>query len=184
MCIYSLSQSVSQSVSHLITRSLIHWGEQANVPEPVSWLLHQRSRNCHSCQHGCQHVMPLAVGQALHDAQRQFHSSKSRCWMLRQQGVPVLHRTHRPAHTAASLGRCMSTAAQQTLWDAAIVLFQVQRCTLLSIKTGGCPENCSYCSQSSHWSDETGLKAEKLMDLEPVYEVRRGWVVHCSACSC
>jgi biotin synthase len=48
----------------------------------------------------------------------------------------------------------------------------VQRCTLLSIKTGGCPENCSYCSQSSHWSDDTGLKAEKLMDLEPVYEVR------------
>jgi biotin synthase len=52
------------------------------------------------------------------------------------------------------------------------LLLQVQRCTLLSIKTGGCPENCSYCSQSSHWSDDTGLKAEKLMDLEPVYEVR------------
>lgn len=48
---------------------------------------------------------------------------------------------------------------------------QVQRCTLLSIKTGGCPENCNYCSQSSHWSEDTGLKAEKLMDLEPVYEV-------------
>uniref|UniRef100_A0A383W910 biotin synthase n=1 Tax=Tetradesmus obliquus TaxID=3088 RepID=A0A383W910_TETOB len=46
----------------------------------------------------------------------------------------------------------------------------VQRCTLLSIKTGGCPENCNYCSQSSHWSEDTGLKAEKLMDLEPVYE--------------
>jgi biotin synthase len=53
-----------------------------------------------------------------------------------------------------------------------LLLLQVQRCTLLSIKTGGCPENCSYCSQSSHWSDDTGLKAEKLMDLEPVYEVR------------
>ena len=35
---------------------------------------------------------------------------------------------------------------------------QVQRCTLLSIKTGGCPENCSYCSQSSAWRQETGLK--------------------------
>lgn len=46
----------------------------------------------------------------------------------------------------------------------------VQRCTLLSIKTGGCPENCNYCSQSSSWSKETGLKAEKLMDLEEVYE--------------
>ncbi|GBF97251.1 biotin synthase [Raphidocelis subcapitata] len=46
----------------------------------------------------------------------------------------------------------------------------VQRCTLLSIKTGGCPENCSYCSQSSHWSEDTGLKAEKLLGLEEVYE--------------
>ncbi|KAF5834305.1 hypothetical protein DUNSADRAFT_9048 [Dunaliella salina] len=45
----------------------------------------------------------------------------------------------------------------------------VQRCTLLSIKTGGCPENCNYCSQSSHW-DNTGVKAEKLLDLEPVYQ--------------
>ena len=49
---------------------------------------------------------------------------------------------------------------------------QVQRCTLLSIKTGGCPETCTYCSQSSSWRKETGLKAEKLMDLEEVYEVR------------
>jgi biotin synthase-like enzyme len=47
---------------------------------------------------------------------------------------------------------------------------QVQRCTLLSIKTGGCPENCGYCSQSSHHKD-VDLKAEKLMDLEDVYEV-------------
>jgi biotin synthase len=43
---------------------------------------------------------------------------------------------------------------------------EVQLCTLLSIKTGGCPEDCGYCSQSSHHS--TGLKAEKLMDVEAV----------------
>ena len=48
---------------------------------------------------------------------------------------------------------------------------QVQRCTLLSIKTGGCPEDCHYCSQSSSYSKDTGLKAEKLMDLEEVYQV-------------
>lgn len=48
----------------------------------------------------------------------------------------------------------------------------VQRCTLLSIKTGGCPETCTYCSQSSSWRKETGLKAEKLMDPEDVYQVR------------
>lgn len=52
----------------------------------------------------------------------------------------------------------------------------VQRCTLLSIKTGGCPENCNYCSQSSHWSKDTGTKAEKLMDLEDVYQVCVGLV--------
>ena len=43
---------------------------------------------------------------------------------------------------------------------------EVQLCTLLSIKTGGCPEDCGYCSQSAH--ADTGLKAEKLMDVEAV----------------
>jgi biotin synthase len=43
---------------------------------------------------------------------------------------------------------------------------EVQLCTLLSIKTGGCPEDCGYCSQSSHHS--TGVKAGKLMDVEAV----------------
>ena len=43
---------------------------------------------------------------------------------------------------------------------------EVQLCTLLSIKTGGCPEDCGYCSQSAH--AETGLKAEKLMDVDAV----------------
>jgi biotin synthase len=43
---------------------------------------------------------------------------------------------------------------------------QVQLCTLLSIKTGGCPEDCGYCSQSAF--AETGLKAEKLMDADAV----------------
>lgn len=47
---------------------------------------------------------------------------------------------------------------------------QVQKCTLLSIKTGGCPEDCNYCSQSSKHSESTGTKATKLMDLEEVYE--------------
>jgi biotin synthase len=43
---------------------------------------------------------------------------------------------------------------------------EVQISTLLSIKTGGCPEDCGYCSQSA--SHETGLKASKLMDLSQV----------------
>jgi len=40
---------------------------------------------------------------------------------------------------------------------------QVQISTLLSIKTGGCPEDCGYCSQSAY--HKSGLKAEKLMDV-------------------
>ncbi len=43
---------------------------------------------------------------------------------------------------------------------------QVQRCSLLSIKTGGCSEDCSYCAQSAHYS--TGLERE---DLLPVADI-------------
>ena len=43
---------------------------------------------------------------------------------------------------------------------------EVQLCQLLSIKTGGCPEDCAYCPQSAHY--ETGVKAEKLMSLDAV----------------
>ena len=43
---------------------------------------------------------------------------------------------------------------------------KVQLSRLLSIKTGGCPEDCGYCSQSSH--HESGLKASRLMEVERV----------------
>jgi biotin synthase len=43
---------------------------------------------------------------------------------------------------------------------------EVQLSQLLSVKTGGCAENCGYCSQSSHF--DTGLKATKLMDTASV----------------
>ena len=42
----------------------------------------------------------------------------------------------------------------------------VQMSTLLSIKTGGCPEDCAYCPQSAHY--DTGVDAEKLMPLDKV----------------
>jgi biotin synthase len=48
-------------------------------------------------------------------------------------------------------------------WHAA---GEVQLCTLLSVKTGGCPEDCGYCSQSVH--HETGLSAGRLMDVANV----------------
>lgn len=47
----------------------------------------------------------------------------------------------------------------------------VQLSTLLSIKTGGCPEDCGYCSQSAH--HDTKLKAEKLMALDDVLQAAK-----------
>jgi biotin synthase len=82
---------------------------------------------------------------------------------------------------AAASPRRWTLAAAQAIHDApfADLLFQahtvhrrhfdpnaVQRSQLLSIKTGGCPEDCGYCSQSAH--HDTGLKASKLMDVDAV----------------
>ncbi|KAJ7071323.1 biotin synthase [Mycena amicta] len=48
---------------------------------------------------------------------------------------------------------------------------KIQLCTLMNIKTGGCTEDCSYCSQSSRYSTPT--KASRLVELEPVLEAAR-----------
>lgn len=47
----------------------------------------------------------------------------------------------------------------------------MQVSTLLSIKTGACPEDCKYCPQSSRY--KTGLEAERLMEVEQVLESAR-----------
>ncbi|MBN4053948.1 biotin synthase BioB [Haliea sp. AH-315-K21] len=80
-----------------------------------------------------------------------------------------------------------STEEVQTLFDLPFneLLFQaqsvhrqhfdpneVQVSTLLSIKTGACPEDCQYCSQSGHYNTE--LEKEKLMEVEKVlYEAQK-----------
>lgn len=48
---------------------------------------------------------------------------------------------------------------------------QVQVCVLLSVKTGGCPEDCGYCPQSAH--HPTKVKAEALMDVDAVLDAAR-----------
>ena len=48
---------------------------------------------------------------------------------------------------------------------------EVQLCTLLSVKTGGCPEDCSYCPQSSHY--DTGLDKERMLDVADVLDKAR-----------
>ncbi|MBP6581181.1 MAG: biotin synthase BioB [Sphingorhabdus sp.] len=45
---------------------------------------------------------------------------------------------------------------------------QIQLCTLLSIKTGGCPEDCGYCSQSV--KADSGVEATKLMEVQAVLQ--------------
>src|SRR5262245_32445407 len=47
----------------------------------------------------------------------------------------------------------------------------VQTCQLISIKTGGCPEDCAYCPQSAHY--DTGVEREGLLDPQHVIGVAR-----------
>ena len=48
---------------------------------------------------------------------------------------------------------------------------EVQLCRLLSIKTGGCPEDCKYCSQSAHY--DTGVSRESLLNPRDVLEAAK-----------
>jgi len=48
---------------------------------------------------------------------------------------------------------------------------RVQTCQLLSIKTGGCPEDCAYCSQSAHY--QTDVTRQKLLDVQQAISVAR-----------
>jgi biotin synthase len=48
---------------------------------------------------------------------------------------------------------------------------EVQVCRLVSVKTGGCPEDCSYCAQSSRY--DTGVESEPLLDQETVLGIAR-----------
>lgn len=79
--------------------------------------------------------------------------------------------------TRAEIAALFNLPFNDLLWQAQAVhrthhdANAVQLSTLLSIKTGGCAENCGYCSQSS--SFDTGLKAEKLMGVDEVLEAAR-----------
>src|SRR5690349_7852510 len=48
---------------------------------------------------------------------------------------------------------------------------EVQGCMLLSIKTGGCPEDCAYCSQSAH--HDSGVARRELMDVDETLAAAR-----------
>lgn len=88
---------------------------------------------------------------------------------------------HRRAELAAAPEGAWSVEAVQALLDKPFMdlLFEAQTvhrqhwpagdielATLLSVKTGGCPENCGYCPQAAEY--DTGVKADKLMELDEV----------------
>ena len=56
----------------------------------------------------------------------------------------------------------------QTIHRQNFTANEVQISTLLSIKTGNCPEDCGYCSQSGHHRDTTKLQAEKRIEVDKV----------------
>ena len=56
----------------------------------------------------------------------------------------------------------------QTIHREHFVANEIQISTLLSIKTGNCPEDCGYCSQSGHHRDTTKLQAEKRIEVDKV----------------
>src|SRR3954466_4677568 len=84
----------------------------------------------------------------------------------------ALHDTPRSDWTRAEIEALFVLPFPELMFRAATVHrahfdpTQVQISQLLSIKTGGCPEDCGYCTQSVH--NDTGLKATKLMDVEAV----------------
>jgi biotin synthase len=74
--------------------------------------------------------------------------------------------------TRAEIGALFDLPFPELIFRAQVVHRQyfdpseVQISTLLSIKTGGCPEDCAYCPQSARY--QTGVEAEKLMSLDAV----------------
>ena len=86
--------------------------------------------------------LPLAPGLSLEDVRELFHTPLSDL-VFRAAAV------HREHHDAG----------------------EVQVCKLVSIKTGACPEDCKYCSQSVRY--QTGVEPEKLMAVDDVMEIAR-----------
>jgi len=75
--------------------------------------------------------------------------------------------------TIPEIETLLSAPLLDLVWQAQIVHRQhqddsVQLASLLSIKTGGCPEDCAYCPQSAHYAKETGVVKENLMPVEDV----------------
>src|SRR5271156_4639043 len=113
-----------------------------------------------------------------------FRRRRIGCWMLGVLPFPSIHWTRpagprivRAAMTFAELRAIYDQPFFDLLQRARTAYLdhwkenEVQLCTLLSIKTGGCSEDCGYCAQSARY--DTGVKAGRLMETEAVLEVAR-----------
>jgi len=76
--------------------------------------------------------------------------------------------------TREEITKIYNTSILELIYQAATVHRQhhdaqeVQVCTLLSVKTGGCPEDCAYCPQAARY--HTGVKVHKLMEVDEVMQ--------------
>lgn len=104
-----------------------------------------------------------------------------RLCMARQIARMTLSRMVLSAPTLPGLRERFSRVEVQALYDVPLFALvdrarevhrrhhadgEVQLCTLLSVKTGGCPEDCGYCPQSSRYDTEVG--PERMLDVEDV----------------
>jgi biotin synthase len=77
-------------------------------------------------------------------------------------------------HTLAEVRSIHDLPIPELIWRAQLVhrehhpATDVQLCSLLSVKTGGCPEDCAYCSQSSRY--DTGLEKQRMLKTPEVLE--------------
>ena len=116
------------------------------------WTQSAKSKGAHAGQHKEQDGMQIAISQkTIPDAQS---LGGRRMWTRNE--ARALH--------DAPFNDLLFQA--QTVHRQNFDPNKVQLSRLLSIKTGGCPEDCGYCSQSAH--HETGLKASKLMEVRRV----------------
>ncbi|KAH9964494.1 biotin synthase [Russula dissimulans] len=97
--------------------------------------------------------------------------------MLRIVAFPRHRSASRHDWTKEEVKRIYDTPLLNLVFRAASVHRQhhdptkVQLCTLMNIKSGGCSEDCSYCSQSSRYT--TATKASRLLEIGPVLEAAR-----------
>ncbi|MBK7163224.1 MAG: biotin synthase BioB [Sphingomonadales bacterium] len=100
---------------------------------------------------------------------RRAHPARSQYAAIGRSGVTV-----RNDWTREEIAALFDLPFDELVYQAATVhrahhaVGQIQLCTLLSIKTGGCPEDCGYCSQSV--KADSGVEATKLMEVQQVLQ--------------